>query len=269
MCTDGKLAGGYMWKPDLLVCENPAAQIRRSGRVKGKWSGAAWPFLTERVQFDRGERVAERLIVRESGWSESRVLIGGMRRGMKRGEKGWRGRLDRGREYRTMGGDEGGGEGDWRQEAGSAAAQITTHIGLGSPSLSTFLSVSFLLSSPFLSLSLLLFLSSAPLEHIPLIKRQQESLKTLFKVLSPTSEKKGTQSTPWKPSRRRCRCWNWTRRMPSTGQSRRKRIRRRPRTNANRWEKYSIGSKIVTVYGPVFILLLIKNVVLKVKYLQF
>ena len=46
-----------------------------------------------------------------------------------------------------------------------------------------------------------------------------------------------TQPSPWRPSRRRCRCWSWTRRTPSTGQSRLSPTRRQRRINASRWDE--------------------------------
>lgn len=46
-----------------------------------------------------------------------------------------------------------------------------------------------------------------------------------------------TPKPRWRPSRRRCWCWSWIRRMLWTRQNRLRPIERELRTEANRWEK--------------------------------
>lgn len=57
-------------------------------------------------------------------------------------------------------------------------------------------------------------------------------------VCSQLSQRAGDtvpKQPPWRPSRRRCRCWSWTRRMPSTGRSRPRLNRKLQRTGVSRY----------------------------------
>ena len=97
--------------------------------------------------------------------------------------------------------------------------------------------------SPSVSLSRFLYLSTALLDssclHSCTLGPNLLHLDEKQAFIAAFSHLRGgrnpTKQSPWRPSRRRCRCWNWTRRTPSTGQSRLRRTRKQQRTNASRW----------------------------------
>lgn len=71
--------------------------------------------------------------------------------------------------------------------------------------------------------------SSAPLPSLSLFLYLRICLTSWFIA--------GLRSSSWRLSRRRCRCWNWTRRMPLTGQSRLRLNRKLQRRGVSRYEE--------------------------------